>query len=415
MNKVISKLKSNLMLKLISLVFAFLIWSFVLSETNPVRDKTFDNVSVTVTGEQTLAENGLVIIGNWTDKLKNLRIDTEILRNDYFLVSADDFKVTLDLSSIQTAGTYQIRLDVTEPSRVIRVTNMSVSTLTLEVDKKVSREVPLQYRLEGQLPAGYWMSVPQITPEVVKISGPESMIQSVQKAACVINLNDLKASYNDKMPVHFFDADDKELTDLQITGGTPSAIVKMDVYPYKNVSFDLSSILVGQEKLASGYMVKGITVNQPSVNIAGPADKLEAIDTLKLDTINVEGAKSNIVRKLPVRVPDGVTLVDGTTEVEVVVEISEVEDVAHFDNIPVSVNGAPKNGQATVGQASVSVDITGSKKAVNALKASEVRAYVDVDGFENGDHTAKINVQLPKSLKDATVKVTPENTQVTVK
>ena len=102
MNKLIEKLRSNLSLKLVSLIFAFLIWTFVLSETNPVRDKAFENVSVTVTGEQTLAENGLVIIGNWTDKIKNLRIDTEILRNDYFRVTADDFKVTLDLSSIQT-------------------------------------------------------------------------------------------------------------------------------------------------------------------------------------------------------------------------------------------------------------------------------------------------------------------------
>ncbi|MFZ5975350.1 MAG: YbbR-like domain-containing protein [Bacillota bacterium] len=415
MHKAIVKLKSNLMLKLISLVFAFLIWSFVLSETNPVREKAFDNVSVTITGEQTLNENGLVIIGNWTDKLKNLRIDTEVLRNDYFLVTPDDFKVTLDLSSIQTPGTYELRLDVTEPSRIIRVTNMSVSTLTLEVDKKVSREVPVQYRFEGTLPAGYWMSVPEITPDVVEISGPERMINSVQKAACVINIGGLKESYNDKMTVRFFDANDNELKDLQLTGGAPSAIVKMDVYPYKNVKFDLSDMLVGQDKLAPGYIIKSVTVDKTSVNIAGPAEKLDAIDSLTLDKINVQNASKNIVKKLPVKVPDGVVLVDGTTEVQVVVEISEIEDVAHFDNLAVHIYGTPKSGKATVAQSYVSVDITGPKKAVNALRASDLRAYINVDGFEKGEHTAKINVRLPGSLKDATVKVSPESAKVTVK
>ena len=413
MNKVVEKLKSNLTLKFVSLIFAFLIWTFVLSETNPVRDKTFENVSVTVTGEQTLAENGLVIIGNWTDELKNLRIETEILRNDYFSVTADDFKVTLDLSSIQTPGTYELRLDVTEPARVRRVIGMSVSTLTLEVDRKVSREVPLQVRIEGQLPDGYWMSEPEVSPQVVRISGPQRMIDSVQKAACVIDVDELKESYNDKMSVTFFDADDNELTDLQLTGGTPSAIVKMDVYPYKDVRFDLTSILAGKDKVAPGYMVKSVTVSEPSIRIAGPADKLDAIDSLTLDTINVENASKTIVKKLPIKVPDGVILVDGTTEVEVVVEISEIEDVAHFDNLTVHVTGTA-NGQATIAQASVSVDVTGPKRAVNALRASDLRAYVDVDGFEKGEHDAKISVSLPQSLKDATVKVQPESTKVTV-
>ena len=413
MNKLIEKLRSNLSLKLVSLIFAFLIWTFVLSETNPVRDKTFENVSVTVTGEQTLAENGLVIIGNWTDKIKNLRIDTEILRNDYFRVTADDFKVTLDLSSIQTPGTYELRLDVAEPPRIIRVTGMSVSTITLEVDRKVSREVPVQHRIEGRLPEGYWMGEPEVTPETVRISGPQRMIDSVQKAACVINVDGLDKSYNDKMPVTFFDADDNELKGLQLTGGTPSAIVKMDVYPYKDVGFDLSSILAGKDKVAPGYIVKSVTVSRPSIRIAGPADKIEEIDSFTLDTINVENASATIVKTLPVKVPDGVILVDGTTEVEIVVEISEIEDVAHFDNLPVRVIGTA-NGQVTVAQSSVTVDVRGPKRAVNALRASDLRVYVDVDGFEKGDHIAKVNVGLPRSLKDATVTAQPVSTRVKV-
>jgi len=156
-------------------------------------------------------------------------------------------------------------------------------------------------------------------------------------------------------------------------------------------------------------------LNKPSVNIAGPAEKLDAIESLKLDTINVENASKNIVKKLPVRVPDGVVLVDGTTEVEVVVEISEIEDIAHFDNLAVHIYGTPKSGQASVSQSYVSVDITGPKKAVNALRASDLRAYINVDGFEKGEHTAKINVSLPDSLKDAAVEVTPASMKVTIK
>jgi YbbR domain-containing protein len=416
MDKFLTGLKSHWGIKIIALVFAFLIWSFVLSDTNPIRDKSFENVTVNITGEETLTANGLVIVGDWTEKLKNMRIDIQVRRDDFNMVTADDFKVSLDLSSIQAPGTYKLRLYVSnnEPTRVVRITGVSVSTIELLVEKKVTREVPVEYRFTGELPAGYWNDVPTLSDNVVAITGPQSQIDKVQKAVCVIDLAGLKTAYNKKTPLRFFDSANKEIETLQLSDGTPSVIARMDVFPYKTVSLDLDSVATDQGSIAAGYRVRGVTADKTSVNIAGPAEKLAQINSIKLGTISVAGARADIVKTLPVKVPDGVTIIDGTTEVRVTVQIAEADTTRRFNGVPVTVRGTAAGGEAELATRTVAVDVTGPRAELTALKASQIQAYVDVDGLAAGEHAQPVVIDLPASLTDLSAKAVPARIQVTV-
>ncbi len=326
MKKLVNALTGNLTLKIFSVVLAFLMWAFVLSDTNPIRMKSFENINVSVKGESSLEDNGLMILGDWAQELNNIRIDVEVNSEDFDAVTADDFSISLDLSSIVSPGQYTVRLDIVnkEPLKVQKITGVSKSTIDIVVDKKITREVPVQSTFNGELPAGYWASTPVITPEIVSITGAEQEINQIQTAACVINLDGMTSSYNEKASIVFYDENGNDLKDIQLEDGVPSAIVKMDVYPYKNVDINMEDLLVGENNLPAGYIIKSTTLSVTNVNIAGPSDVIDQIDTVNVETINVSNARENIVKKVKVLIPDGAQIIDGNTQIEVVVEIGKV-------------------------------------------------------------------------------------------
>ena len=54
----------NLAIKILSLVFAMLLWGYVLMTQNPQREKTISNVKVSIEGEADLTTRKLTIRGD---------------------------------------------------------------------------------------------------------------------------------------------------------------------------------------------------------------------------------------------------------------------------------------------------------------------------------------------------------------
>ena len=52
----------NIPLKIIALLFAFLLWAYVLTIENPVYPKVVRNVEITMVGEESLTERGLMLV-----------------------------------------------------------------------------------------------------------------------------------------------------------------------------------------------------------------------------------------------------------------------------------------------------------------------------------------------------------------
>ena len=62
----------NLALKIVSLLFAMLIWGYVMVEVNPKRVKTITDVPISFSGESSLHDRGLAVRGDRDDILRNV-------------------------------------------------------------------------------------------------------------------------------------------------------------------------------------------------------------------------------------------------------------------------------------------------------------------------------------------------------
>ncbi|MEJ7617110.1 MAG: CdaR family protein [Pyrinomonadaceae bacterium] len=116
-------------------------------------------------------------------------------------INVRDLVATVDLKG-KSPGERVVRLapesmmmDLPEGVRVKRVEPTQVA---LRIEPRVEREVEVEPRLEGSLPAGYALKAVFVTPRVVRVRGPLSSVNELAFAATeTIALQDLKESFVD--------------------------------------------------------------------------------------------------------------------------------------------------------------------------------------------------------------------------
>ena len=104
-------LSHNFGLKILSLVMAILLWNYVItSNTSITRPKTISGLTGYISGQTTLNTYGLALLEDPSEALSNVSVTIEVPQADYSRASADNVQVTLDLSSVRTAGTQEVEL-----------------------------------------------------------------------------------------------------------------------------------------------------------------------------------------------------------------------------------------------------------------------------------------------------------------
>jgi YbbR domain-containing protein len=130
---------------------------FILPEGVEIGNEPVDEVDVTLEGSQgKLAElnaRNLVARADVTD----LRTGDRVLR-------LTDRNVSMDLPE------------------GVRIVNINPRSLTLHLEPLVERDIPVEARFEGAPPDGFKRGVVQVSPPSVRVRGPQSHVEAVERA-----------------------------------------------------------------------------------------------------------------------------------------------------------------------------------------------------------------------------------------
>jgi len=165
-------LTENWTLKLISLVFALLLWMFIMGERRL-------EVGYRVPLELQAIPQGLMI-ANEVPSLVDVRISGP--RTLLTKISANDFSILVDLSDLRPGLTTFKRLEerLNLPSG-LRVTRLSPSFIDLKLERIKSKEVPIKVVLAGEPLQGYQLVSIKAVPSQITIEGAESEMKSVSQ------------------------------------------------------------------------------------------------------------------------------------------------------------------------------------------------------------------------------------------
>ncbi len=163
-------LTENWTLKLISLVFALLLWMFIMGERRL-------EVGYLVPLELQNIPKGMMI-ANEVPSLVDVRISGP--RTLLMKVSPNDISIVVDLADLKPGLTTFKRLEerLNLPSG-LRVTRLSPSFIDMKLERIKSKEVPIKIALHGEPMSGFQVGRISATPDKVVVEGGETELKGV--------------------------------------------------------------------------------------------------------------------------------------------------------------------------------------------------------------------------------------------
>ncbi|ORJ63047.1 CdaR family protein [Geothermobacter hydrogeniphilus] len=191
----LSSLAQNWFLKLISLIFALVLWFFVMGERR-------QEIGLSVPLNLGNIPEGMMI-ANEVPNLIDVRISgpRTLLMN----LSPQDISISVDLKGLEPGITSFKRLDerLNIPS-ALRVTRLSPSYVDVKLERVKKKSVPVKVAVSGEPPEGYKLVKVSIKPSKVTIEGAESELKNVHQVQTEpVDLTGVKESFTLMVPVAY--------------------------------------------------------------------------------------------------------------------------------------------------------------------------------------------------------------------
>ena len=241
-----SRFRKNKVLRIVvSGLVAFCLWFFVISEVRTEIEKTYRNVEVEFEGESVLADRGLKIISD-TDLTVDLKLNGR--RSVLNSLRSSDITIRVDLTRIYEAGSRNWAYEIQYPGDVIaseievvsrnpdtvKITVVSWAEKRVDVKEPQINGTPAEGYRVGQLDDDDW------EPKTIKIAGPKEIIDQIQSAGVIVDVEGVSESQEVRKSFVYYDADGNVVADAESVQPEPdTALVRVPVLKEKEVNLEL--------------------------------------------------------------------------------------------------------------------------------------------------------------------------------
>ena len=408
-------LGSRAFLMALSLLTAVVFWSIlVASDGTLTREKTFQNVAVSVTGESTLKSRGYIVMDDLDSLISGVKLTVEVTQSNYSRVSGTSYNPHIDLT--QVTGEGENVLNVAFSSQLYGpVVSCEPSSVRVNVERYITRRVPVVLETSGGLP-GYYLDSAKTDPTMLSVSGPQSLVSQVARAVASIDVSLLsgeRRSDRNSVQIRLQDAAGNTVESdlIEITNQTvltDTVVVETELVPMREVPLEVESLVTGEP--AEGYELLEVTASQESLLIAAADEVLDAITVMTTDQpLSIEGATQDVTGTVRLRRPTGI---ENTVpyDVTVTARIGEMTAQRTLRQVQVEVDGLDDSLRASLSREKQTVQLTGPYTFINGLSQSDVRLFVDVNGLGEGTHVVPVQIRIDNAPEFACALSSPEIT-----
>ena len=383
-------MKSKLLTLLLSLGLSIALWFYVVTVVSPNSDKYFNNIPVTIQSEVVLQERGLMITST---EFPRVSLHLEGNRSDLNKLNNSNITVSADVSRIGEPGTHNLVLTPTFPGDVpnnaISVLSRTPSVITIDVEYRITKEVPVDIQYSGTLPENYMADKEnnQLDFESITISGPKSVIDQIAMARIAVDVDGRTESFSEQFQYSLLDAKEKPVDAALVTTNADAVNLTMKIYRVKEIAL---SVKVNPGGGASQDTSK-ITIDPQTIRISGSTSLLEGLESLELGTINLAEIHTDTTLTFPIKLPEGVNNETGLQEATVKIEFPElgtkILTVTQFEAVDV-----PAGLEVDFVTKQLEIQVRGPKNSVSQVEPSDIKVVVSFANEQAG--TAKIKAEI---------------------
>lgn len=383
----------NWLYVVLSVALAVCLWVYVSYINSSDNTYTFRNVPVEFTGLDTLEGRGLMI----SDGAKQtITLNVRTSWSTALRLSSEAISVTVDVSSIESAGTYTTGYRINYPTGVsgnsVSITGSTAQNVTYTVARRTERSVEVQGVFRGEVAEGYQREEFSFSPSTILIAGEESAVNQVDHALVTVTRDEpLSETFSGEMPFQLIGLDGTvlDLEELNLETDVNTVQVTLPVVQLKEVELTVD-LLPGGGATADNAVV---TINPSTITVSGSEADLAGLSSISLGEIELGNIFSQDTFTFDIQLASGLENVSGETQATVTVEITGLTTrTLEVDNIQ-WIN-APEGCTVELVSQVRQIQIRGSEEAVNAVIASQISIVADLTDATIGTQNVPARVSL---------------------
>ncbi|MDA1185243.1 MAG: CdaR family protein [Acidobacteria bacterium] len=383
----------------VSLIFGISFWVFVTDTENPTVVDFFPQpiaVEAVNVGDSLAVANPLPAI--------NVRISAPTDRWDE--LTAANLRASVDLRGFDARSQDVPVFVEVQGIGGVRVVDSEPRFVTVNLEALVSRDVPVRARTVGSLPTGYELGAMAPTVTTVRVTGPESLVALVAEGAADVQVTGLTVGLEQAVLLKPLGAGGAEIRGVRLEPESVRVAVEINQSTLVR-TLPLTVEIVGNPD--PGFRVTSVLTSPAAIQVQGPIELLQQFDAIALPSVNVNGARTDIVRSVAIPLPQGLAYVD-RERATITVSVAPLTGRVRL-SLPIEPEGLAPNSSASISPGNVEVVVEGPMPVLNALATADVRAVINLLG-RVGTLSGPVDVTAPEGV--TVISVQPPSVAVTI-
>lgn len=393
-----------LSLALFSLLLAFFFWVVATEAQDPMIERSYPTpLRVDIRN----IPDGMVTYNGEDPQVRIVLRAPESLW-EVLQAPLGDIRAYVDLANAEP-GQVTAPVQVEIRRRPTQIVSVSPAEITLTLEPLAQAEVPVEVRLQGTPALGFVTRAPTFLPQVVTVSGPQSLVSETVRALVKVSVDETRDPIRESFAPVPVDEVGNEIE--QVTLMPRAVTVEVPVEQLGNIrDLAVHVVLIGQP--APGYRVGSIEKEPPSVAVSGIRDVVQALPGyLNTDPIELDGVNESFTTTVGFQTPSGISVLTAP-QVLVSVNIEPLESTLTVELTP-EIRGLRTGYTITVKPETVQVVVSGPFAAIEQVNAAEITGVLDVTDLTEGEHTVPLEVTLPEGVEALVVEgIVPQSSLV---
>lgn len=397
------KLTHNWGLKILSTLFAIVLWLIVVNIIDPVEKKSFNNVAVTIRNESVIENQGKVY--DIIDNSDVISITVKGRRSALANMKSSDFVAIADMKEMIVMDTIPIiEISATKNNNKISEIIPKTQTVKISVEDSATKQFAITTSTSGTLVEGYAVGDITCFPSVLKVTGAASVVNKINKVMVTVEVSDVTTTISQSATPKFYDSDGDVIEATSLEYSTDKISVTVDLLKTKEVSLNFKV----KGTPSDDYQYVESVYSPDTITIAGDEEELALISSLDInkdeDAINLNGATDNIQQIVDITsyLPSTVRLVDSSEASILVTAILEKKTTKNIElsknNIKLS-NLSSRLSFNYANNDNIIVKVKGLAENISKITADDITASIDLkDISETGTKTLPVILSLSGEL-----------------
>lgn len=397
-------------LKVLSLIIAILIWLLVRNVDDPIVVRTFYEIPVSIENASYLAEN--LEIPLLVDGKDTVKVRVKGARSVVSKLKKEDIKAVADMTQIISKDTTPIMVPVEVTGTGISDSGITVRPRNIQVDIEKQKSVEKTIAVstgDTQPDKDYEIGNLKANPEKVTISGPETIINKIDKVVALIDVTGRKESNIEiKSQLKIYDKNLDELSPKQLEYLNIKEIsdntIRIQAQFWKvKQNVKIKAEYSGEPK--RGYEVDSINLVPDTISVAGTDEALKKLEQ-EGNTLEIPGKYIDVTDKagdfeqnidLSELLPEDLKLVrDLNSSVIATVKILPYNSRDYEVSVTqIEADNKAEDLDLVFQDEQITIRAKAKEQDLDSLSAANIQVQIDLSGYGEGEYEVPVTVTLP--------------------